>query len=226
MSEKANDRQVGGDHYSKAGKDEQHWDRVARLGLDYFQAQITKYVERCWTKNGIEDLRKAAHFLQKYIEVCEGRKGTIEELHERRWLALEQIILQQGEQIKKFEREQGQAPLQLNWLLQNMVVSEDGKLTMPDDSVHDCLKGHPLNISTDFVFEGAYGSGRVMWTCVKCRDKVYTQGAQLPHALHRSCSIDDFEPAAEPQAHGYVDQDSDDLSTGPHTVVLPDKPTS
>lgn len=65
----ANARQVGGDHYKTGG--EEHWDRVARLGLDYFQAQVTKYVERCWRKNGIEDLKKARHFLDKYIELQE-----------------------------------------------------------------------------------------------------------------------------------------------------------
>lgn len=67
---KANDRQVGGDHYRQR-PGEQHWDRVDRLGLDYFQAQITKYVERCWLKNGIQDLKKARHFLDKYIELKE-----------------------------------------------------------------------------------------------------------------------------------------------------------
>jgi hypothetical protein len=62
----ANERQVGGTHYKTGG--EEHWDRVRRLGLDYFQAQITKYVERCWKKNGVQDLEKARHFLDKYIE--------------------------------------------------------------------------------------------------------------------------------------------------------------
>lgn len=65
----ANARQVGGTHYKADGKGEEHWDRVARLGLDYFQACITKYVERCWKKNGVQDLRKAQHFLDKYLEL-------------------------------------------------------------------------------------------------------------------------------------------------------------
>lgn len=63
----ANKTQVGGSHYKTDG--EEHWDRVNRLGLDYFQGQITKYVERCWKKNGVEDLKKARHFLDKYIEL-------------------------------------------------------------------------------------------------------------------------------------------------------------
>lgn len=65
----ANERQVGGDHYKQADGGEEHWDRVHRLGLDYFQANITKYVERWKLKNGIEDLHKARHYLDKYIEL-------------------------------------------------------------------------------------------------------------------------------------------------------------
>ena len=66
---KANDRQVSGNHYRKNGSDIQHWDFVAAQNLDYFQGQITKYVTRWKDKNGIADLEKAKHFLEKYIEV-------------------------------------------------------------------------------------------------------------------------------------------------------------
>ena len=69
LAQKANDTQVGGDHYKVGG--EEHWDRVARLSQDYFQGQITKYVERWKYKGGVEDLKKARHFLDKYIEVAQ-----------------------------------------------------------------------------------------------------------------------------------------------------------
>lgn len=72
MAMGANDRQVGGDHYKTGG--EEHWDRVERLGLDYFQGQITKYVERWRKKNGVQDLHKARHFLDKYIEIQEAKE--------------------------------------------------------------------------------------------------------------------------------------------------------
>ena len=62
---KANERQVGGTHYQNKI---QHWDWVASNDLDYFQGQITKYVARWKNKNGVEDLKKAQHFLEKYIE--------------------------------------------------------------------------------------------------------------------------------------------------------------
>lgn len=66
----ANNKQVAGTHYQ--GKQLQHWDLVAIYGWDYFQGQITKYLMRWRDKNGLEDLRKAQHFLEKYIEEVEG----------------------------------------------------------------------------------------------------------------------------------------------------------
>jgi hypothetical protein len=62
----ANNRQVGGDHYNSIY---QHWDFIWESGLDYFQAQITKYLCRFDKKNGVEDLNKSLHFLEKYREL-------------------------------------------------------------------------------------------------------------------------------------------------------------
>ena len=72
MSE-ANKMQVGGDHYHQSGQKLQHWDLSIHYQWDPFQYQITKYVMRWKDKHStfekkLEDLRKAAHFLQKYIE--------------------------------------------------------------------------------------------------------------------------------------------------------------
>lgn len=61
----ANQRQIGGEHYGL--KEYQHWDIVDEFDLDYFQGQITKYVMRWKKKNGLQDLQKAQHFLEKYI---------------------------------------------------------------------------------------------------------------------------------------------------------------
>lgn len=69
----ANDRQIGGTHYATTDGKPQHWDLVILYSLDYFQAQITKYLLRWKTKHStpekrLEDLKKARHFLDKYIE--------------------------------------------------------------------------------------------------------------------------------------------------------------
>lgn len=61
----ANERQEGGTHYASTI---QHWDYVAANNLGYFEGQITKYVSRWHKKNGLQDLEKAKHFLDKLIE--------------------------------------------------------------------------------------------------------------------------------------------------------------
>jgi hypothetical protein len=68
----ANDKQVGGSHYKSSI---QHWDYVVANDLDYFQAQITKYVTRWKKKNGLVDLEKGLHFLEKYIEIAKSKEA-------------------------------------------------------------------------------------------------------------------------------------------------------
>lgn len=69
----ANDIQIGGSHYKKGG--EEHWDRAWRLKYDLFQYIITKWIERWREKGGLEDLYKARHAINKYIEVVEREYG-------------------------------------------------------------------------------------------------------------------------------------------------------
>lgn len=59
-----NDRQVGGAHYKSKY---QHWDFVVDTHQSYHQGSATAYVSRWRRKNGVEDLEKAMH----YIEKCE-----------------------------------------------------------------------------------------------------------------------------------------------------------
>lgn len=63
---KANDTQVGGTHY-KLLKYET-WDVIASWGLGYLDGNAVKYISRWRNKNGIEDLKKARHYLDKLIE--------------------------------------------------------------------------------------------------------------------------------------------------------------
>lgn len=66
MSE-ANKVQVGGEHY-KIQKIEP-WDYISQNNIGYLEGNVIKYVSRHQHKNGIEDLKKAQHYLQKLIEV-------------------------------------------------------------------------------------------------------------------------------------------------------------
>ena len=63
-------KQVGGDHYEKLAI--QTWDYIAANGIGYFEGNIIKYVSRWQNKGGVEDLKKARHYLDKLIEVNNG----------------------------------------------------------------------------------------------------------------------------------------------------------
>lgn len=66
----ANQRQEGGDHYK--GKVEP-WDIIIAWGLGFLDGNALKYIARWRKKGGVEDLKKARHYLDKLIEVEEGK---------------------------------------------------------------------------------------------------------------------------------------------------------
>ena len=57
-----NDYQVGGRHYKV---DYEHWDFVHDTQLPYVLGCATKYIFRWRSKNGVEDLKKALHYISK-----------------------------------------------------------------------------------------------------------------------------------------------------------------
>lgn len=65
----ANAVQIGGDHYQS--KAIQPWDYIISNDLGYLEGNIVKYVSRWKEKGGVEDLKKAQHYLAKLIEVNE-----------------------------------------------------------------------------------------------------------------------------------------------------------
>jgi hypothetical protein len=183
----ANERQVGGGHYKNEGHEE-HWDRVARLGLDYFQAQITKYVERCWLKNGVEDLEKARHFIDKYIElsraarrvgVSEARRKDSEEEYTQIVDSLEQERAEWEQRI-------------------NNVRAQFSKVLM-------------ANGSNDFLFEGGMGTGHTLWQCKKCLRRFQTEANALPYDVHSCVTV-------EPLVIKDFDDEGDAAYPGPHYV--------
>lgn len=67
----ANAMQVGGTHY--ASKAVQPWEAMeAWMSSEQFagflRGNVIKYLARCDDKGGIEDLKKARHYLDKLIE--------------------------------------------------------------------------------------------------------------------------------------------------------------
>jgi hypothetical protein len=66
----ANDTQIGGDHYQTG--DVQHWDWAK--DMPYLEGRATAYIGRHQDKNGITDIEKGLHFIQKIIEERYGLK--------------------------------------------------------------------------------------------------------------------------------------------------------
>ena len=68
----ADDMQVGGEHYQS--KTIQPWDAMeAWMTKEQFKGflwgNVIKYIARWQDKGGVEDLRKARHYMDKLIEV-------------------------------------------------------------------------------------------------------------------------------------------------------------
>jgi hypothetical protein len=61
--------QVGGGHYKDFAI--QPLEFIVKNGLDFLQGNVVKYVVRYKVKGGLEDLKKARHYLDMMIELME-----------------------------------------------------------------------------------------------------------------------------------------------------------
>lgn len=61
------DEQIGGDHYKDCPI--QPVDYIHANGLGFCEGCVIKYVTRYKQKNGIEDLKKARHYIDLLIEL-------------------------------------------------------------------------------------------------------------------------------------------------------------
>ena len=62
----ARDEQIGGGHYK--GMAIQPFEFITKNGIGYAEGCVIKYVCRWRNKNGVEDLKKARHYLDLLIE--------------------------------------------------------------------------------------------------------------------------------------------------------------
>lgn len=62
-----NDIQHGGTHYE--GKAIQPWDYIASNNIGFLDGNAIKYLSRWRERGGIEDLKKAEHYIDKLIEI-------------------------------------------------------------------------------------------------------------------------------------------------------------
>lgn len=58
----ASQHQVGGSHYTNMAR--QPFDLIKKINANFWVGNVIKYVARYKAKNGIEDLKKAMHYLE------------------------------------------------------------------------------------------------------------------------------------------------------------------
>lgn len=71
LQKTATDRQVGGDHYASQAIQPIHY--IFENNLGFCEGNVIKYVTRYQKKNGVEDLKKARHYLDMLIERLEAK---------------------------------------------------------------------------------------------------------------------------------------------------------
>ncbi|PUA18275.1 DUF3310 domain-containing protein [Glaciimonas sp. PCH181] len=72
MAVRALDVQEGGDHYKNLVI--QPVEYIHKNGIGFCEGSAIKYLTRWRSKGGIEDLRKAKHFIDLLIEMEQGKK--------------------------------------------------------------------------------------------------------------------------------------------------------
>lgn len=82
----ANETQVGGGHYKSLSPEP--WDVIWAWKRDYLVGSAIKYLSRWESKGGIEDLRKAVHFINKRIELAEEERAAEHRRVEQRMATL------------------------------------------------------------------------------------------------------------------------------------------
>ena len=70
----ANATQVGGAHYKQ--HTHETWDVILDWGLGYLDGNAVKYLSRWRHKGGVQDLKKARHYIDKLIEVEEANGNS------------------------------------------------------------------------------------------------------------------------------------------------------
>lgn len=197
----ANDTQVGGTHYQQDVKDKpQHWDLAIMYRWDAFQYQITKYVMRWKDKHStpekrLEDLKKARHFLDKYIENFEkyDTKGYVGLMFGDAVMGRADSDMQAGELVRPTPTKSlDQAIQDFDW--SNRLAEQ--RLRTPGGAVQGGADyGTPIDGVTFtqfeqqspaylhdayFTCEGGYGNGMNLYRCRACR--AYLNAAGLSEA--------------------------------------------
>jgi hypothetical protein len=195
---KANEIQYGGEHYRT---EYQHWDFLIDLGYgpSYFIGCATKYLSRYLKKNGLEDLNKAKHFVQKLYEALDADPRSVameltnklstthrielfKMFNEANHLTDKQRSAIGGIISAKSKEDLAAVMVIINDMITEFQNPNTAPVFLPDDP-----NAHP-----GFREEGVTGGNVYHYQCVKCRDHIDVVGhvkpscANNPGCVHRA----------------------------------------
>lgn len=142
----ANKTMVGGGHYHQGNKGFQHWDLVTYNKLGYFEGQITRYISRARYKNGLEDYRKAHHYVLKMKELFSIRIGGVFGFFERRVYEPQHSDgVVSYNNVRRFCREQDLTTLETNAMLMACQWLTTQDLLVLESMTHELVRGAELS---------------------------------------------------------------------------------
>lgn len=196
----ANDKQIAGTHYKTKY---QHWDMLPNIGYDgqYFAGQISKYLMRWRKKNGVRDILKAQHFLEKMVELT---RSIGPEFLTNGFDTDEEVRAQiQGHMATHLDEfftvnevgMQERAIITCVLFANNVAVLHEAQeecaalLTV----VSNETKQKPdleLPVSTKFTFNGYTqdDTDKMVWICKQCNKELVLQLDEPPTLAHPTCA--------------------------------------
>lgn len=142
----ANKTMVGGGHYHQGSKGFQHWDLVAYNRLGYLEGQITRYISRARHKNGLEDFRKAHHYVIKMKELFSIRVGGIYGFFQSRvYEPQHETGVVAYNNVRRFCREQDLTTLETNAMLMACQWLTMQDLLVLESMTHELVRGAELS---------------------------------------------------------------------------------
>jgi len=198
MQTKANDIQHGGSHYKSKL---QHWDWLVELGYgwEYFCAASSKYLVRHRQKNGLQDVQKARHYLEKLLELVQAGKVRLPNAMMNRGQAeLTDEFFDANPSIGAQERVAivfMRYPTDCHELKAAIGIIKAIEATYPEPT-------QGLT-ALDFVSEG-HTAHTDHWQCRRCRAHLDVPANTDPSQHHKCLTRDSGVPGG-----GYVDQAKD-----------------
>lgn len=197
------EQQYGGDHYKTSA---QHWNElpVMGYGFEYYTGQASKYLTRWRKKNGLPDLLKGQHFIEKLLDLAVSRGGKFLPFgHVKTDEGLQSVITDHMQSHLRYyfninEVDDTTAAIIVLVLFANspamlvQAIDECKALAIVERKTADVNKATlntqlPVAQLFDFVNYVDEGSA-IRWKCKRCGELLQFELNEPPATMHKVCT--------------------------------------